>query len=77
MRKKRVSKSEFKARAHELLRLIQESGESIIITDHGNPAIEICPYRAKHGDAFELLRGSVLRYAEPIDSVDVKWAAAE
>jgi PHD/YefM family antitoxin component YafN of YafNO toxin-antitoxin module len=35
-----VSKSEFKAKALEYFRQIEGSGESVIVTDHGKPALE-------------------------------------
>ncbi|MFP3559849.1 type II toxin-antitoxin system Phd/YefM family antitoxin, partial [Paraburkholderia sp. SIMBA_049] len=34
-----VSKSEFKARALEYFRLVEASGESLIVTDHGKPTL--------------------------------------
>ncbi|MDR6493781.1 type II toxin-antitoxin system Phd/YefM family antitoxin [Paraburkholderia sp. 22099] len=44
MQDKRVSKSEFKAKALEFFRQIESSGESMIVTDHGKPALEVRPY---------------------------------
>ena len=35
-----ISKSEFKAKALEVLRAIEKSGEARIITDHGKPVAE-------------------------------------
>jgi hypothetical protein len=42
MQDKRVSKSEFKAKALEFFRQIESSGESMIVTDHGKPALPRC-----------------------------------
>jgi prevent-host-death family protein len=44
---KEVSVSKFKAICLELLREVQETGESILITKHGKPVAEVHPPRAK------------------------------
>jgi PHD/YefM family antitoxin component YafN of YafNO toxin-antitoxin module len=41
-----VSKSEFKAKALELFRRIETSGEPLVVTDHGRPALEVRRYQA-------------------------------
>ncbi len=41
-----LSKAAFKAKALEYLRQVEETGEELIITDHGRPAVRIIPYRA-------------------------------
>jgi antitoxin (DNA-binding transcriptional repressor) of toxin-antitoxin stability system len=64
-----VSKSEFKARALEYFQLVETSGESLIVADHGQPALEIRPYRLPESRPLNLLRGSVLRYANPADPI--------
>ncbi len=73
----RVSKSKFKARALEYFRQVETSGESIIVTDHGQPTLEIRRYMAPMRDPLEILRGSVLYYDRPTDPVaDDDWDAA-
>lgn len=37
----KVSKSKFKAKALELFRQVESSGEVLIVTDHGIPTIEV------------------------------------
>jgi len=71
-----VSKSEFKARALEFFRQVQASGESVVVTDHGRPALEVRPFRAKERNPLDVLRGSVVRYDEPMEPVDVEWESA-
>ncbi|MDH0738487.1 type II toxin-antitoxin system Phd/YefM family antitoxin [Achromobacter sp. AGC78] len=73
-----VSKSEFKARALELFRQVESTGESIVVTDHGKPALEIRPYREPvKRDPLDVLRGSVLRFDDPLSPVsDDLWEAA-
>jgi antitoxin (DNA-binding transcriptional repressor) of toxin-antitoxin stability system len=41
-----VSKSEFKAKALELFRRIETSGEPVVVTDHGRPKLEVRRYTA-------------------------------
>ncbi|WP_374709844.1 type II toxin-antitoxin system Phd/YefM family antitoxin [Paraburkholderia terricola] len=78
MQDKRVSKSEFKAKALEFFRQIESSGESMIVTDHGKPALEVRPYHGAERSPLEVLRGSVVRYdesASPIEEDD--WETAQ
>lgn len=73
-----ISKSEFKSKALEYFRQIESSGESIIVTDHGKPALEVRPYRGHSRPPLEVLRGSVVRYDNPMEPVAVDdWDAAQ
>ncbi len=60
-----ISKSQFKAKALEMFRYIEASNNSIIVTDHGKPAIEVRKYQAKESSPLELLKGSVIEYIDP------------
>lgn len=60
-----VSKSEFKAKALEYFRQVEASGEPVVVTDHGQPKLEVRPYRLHERNPLEVLRGSVLRYDNP------------
>lgn len=73
----RISKSKFKARALELFRQVEASGEPLIVTDHGQPTLEIRPFRpALNAEPLEILKGSVLRYDDPTEPVgDHDWDA--
>jgi prevent-host-death family protein len=62
-----VSKSQFKAKALEYFRQVETSGEPIIVTDHGKPALEIRRVEEKKVDPLEKLKGSVLWYDRPFD----------
>ena len=77
MQKNQVSKSEFKAKALEFFRQVESSGESVVVTDRGKPALEIRPYRDADRNPFDILRGSVLRYEKPLEPVDVDWESAQ
>jgi len=77
MPNQRVSKSEFRAKAFELLRRVESSGESLILTDRGRPTLELRPYRADARDPLDILRGTLLRYDNPMDPVaEHDWEAA-
>ena len=39
-----VSKSKFKPQALKYFRRVEESGESLVITDRGKPVLKILPY---------------------------------
>ncbi|MDD2742137.1 MAG: type II toxin-antitoxin system Phd/YefM family antitoxin [Rhodocyclaceae bacterium] len=71
-----VSKSQFKAKALEYFRQVEASGESLVITDHGQPKLEVRPYQTDARDPLDVLRGSVLRFDQPMAPVaEDDWAA--
>ena len=68
-----ISKSEFKAKALEVLRAIEKSGEARVITDHGKPTLEIRKLRQRDIPPLEVLKGTVLKFegaTEPVASED-------
>jgi antitoxin (DNA-binding transcriptional repressor) of toxin-antitoxin stability system len=72
-----VSKAQFKPKALEYFRRIQETGEELVVTDHGRPAIRISRYRDGDRDPFRALRGSVKRFDDPESPVAVgDWDSA-
>lgn len=62
-----VTKTQLKAKALEYFRHIENTGETIVVTDHGQPTIEIRPYQAKKSNVLEKLKGSVQHYDEPLE----------
>lgn len=64
-----VSKSQFKARALELFRQVEASGEPLVVTDHGQPKLEVRRYQPRTRDPLLVLRDSVLRYDDPLEPV--------
>ncbi|MDN5844162.1 MAG: type II toxin-antitoxin system Phd/YefM family antitoxin [Alcaligenaceae bacterium] len=73
-----VSKSEFKARALEFFRQVEATGESIVVTDHGKPALEIRPYQTMVPDPLGVLRDSVARFDDPLSPIgDDSWEATQ
>lgn len=73
-----LSKSQFKPRVLEHLRRVEESGEPLIVTDHGRPVVEVRRYVPPGMDPLERLRGSVKRYQDPLEPVgEDDWDAAQ
>lgn len=67
---RQVSKSHFKTHALALFRLVESTGEPLLVTNHGRPCLEVRPYRPvpRPGvDPLEMLSGSVLRFDEPFE----------
>lgn len=76
--RRQISKTEFKARALELFRQVETTGEPLVVTDHGKPTLEIHPYRVKQQDPVALLHGSVVQFDYPLSPVaDDAWEAAQ
>lgn len=73
-----VSKSQFKARALEFFRHVEASGESVVVTDQGQPKLEVRPYKSSARSPLDVLRGSVLRFDNPTAPVsEDDWEALQ
>ncbi len=73
-----VSKSQFKAKALEFFRKIEASGEPVVVTDNGQPKLEIRRYTPRTRNPLDVLRGSVLRYDKPTAPVaEDDWEASQ
>ena len=71
-----VSKSQFKAKALEILRRVEATGEPVLVTDHGKPTIEVRRHRPLERSPLDLLRGSVVDYLDPTEPVgEQDWEA--
>jgi antitoxin (DNA-binding transcriptional repressor) of toxin-antitoxin stability system len=64
-----LSKSQFKPKVLEYLRRVEETGQPILITDHGKPAVEVRKCAAPGADPLQKLRGSVLSFEAPLEPV--------
>ena len=74
--KTEVSKSQFKAKALEILRRVEATGEPVLVTDHGKPTIEVRRHRSLARSPLDLLRGSVVEYRDPTEPVgEQDWEA--
>lgn len=60
-----VSKSKFKARALELFREVERTGQPLVITDRGVPVLKLVPYREDPRQALKALRDTVVKYQAP------------
>ena len=67
-----ISKSSFKARALEYFREVESTGKELIITDHGKPVLKIVPYSQDPAATLRSLRGSVVRYTDPLEPVGLE-----
>lgn len=77
MEEHEISKTEFKAHALELLRNIENTGNPLVITDRGNPTLEIRKLRSRKKSPLETLKGSVVHYIDATDPIaDDDWKNA-
>ena len=77
MSSNQVSKSQLKAKALEFFRFVEPSGQSVVVTDHGKPTLEVRPCRDATRSPHDMPRGSVVRYGNPIDPIgEGDWEAA-
>jgi len=75
--KSEISKSEFKAKALEVLRAVEDTGQPVLITDRGVPTVEVRPYRGQQRDAKQILKGSVLAFEKPEEPTGERWEALD
>jgi len=64
-----VTKSQFKAKALEYFRQVETSGDAVVITDRGQPTVEVRRYRSDQRSPLEKLRGSVVEFKAPPEPV--------
>ncbi len=71
-----VSKSQFKPKALNYFRQVEQSGKEIVITDRGKPVLKLVPYTEKPEAWLKPLRGSVRKYLKPTEPVTAEeWEA--
>lgn len=72
-----ISKSQFKARALELFRQVEQTGKPLIITHRGTPVLQLVPFRADPRAALRVLRDTVVKYEAPTEPVgEDDWESA-
>ncbi len=64
-----VSKSRFKRDFFKFCREVEQTGEELIITDHGCPVLKVIPYVEDPEEYFRGLRNTVLKFDEPMGPV--------
>lgn len=67
-----VSKSQFKPHSLEYFRRIEQTGEELVITDHGRPVLKVVPYVDDPEALFKGLRNTLLRYDNPTEPVGLE-----
>ena len=72
----KVSKSQFKPKAFEYFRMVEEERRTIVITDRGTPVLKIVPYTDDDDADLAALRGTLLSYDDPVEPVGEPWEAA-
>ncbi len=72
-----LSKSQFKPKALEIMRSVEQGGDPIIITDHGKPVLELKAYVSNDIDPIERLKGSVVEFLDPFEPIaEDEWESA-
>ena len=70
-----VTKTNFKPKAFEYLRKVEQQKATVQVTNHGRPVAEIVPYKQSSISALKSMRGLVKKYDSPTDPVGEKWDA--
>lgn len=67
-----ISKSRFKAKALELFRQVEQTGQAIIITDRGAPVLQLTLYHEDPASSVQVLRHSVVKFGAPTEPVGIE-----
>lgn len=71
-----VSKSQFKPKALEYLRLVEQLKQPLVITHAGKPVVRILPYLSDQKQMPKSLKGTVIAYTDPTKPVaQANWEA--
>ena len=73
---KTVAATEFKAHCLALLEEVRQTRQSLLVTRHGRPVVEISPYSPKNAELANPLKGSILFQGDLISPLDEKWDSA-
>lgn len=66
---KRISKSEFEARALELMREVEQTGEPLVVTHSGKAVLQVLPHSDDPRRALERFRQRPIRFDDPLAPV--------
>jgi prevent-host-death family protein len=71
-----ISKATFKPKVLAYLRLVEETGNELIVTDHGRPAVRIIPFKSRSAlDVLKELKGSIVSEGEDYSNPVVEYSA--
>jgi prevent-host-death family protein len=71
-----VPATEFKAHCLALLEKVRETRQPLLVTRHGKPVVEICPYVPKDAARVNPLKGSIVYQDDLISPLEEKWDSA-
>ena len=75
MTKKTIKASEFKAKCLALMDEVARTGETVVITKHGEPVADLVPHRVKKRSPFGVWKGQVEITGDIMSPIDVAWDA--
>jgi prevent-host-death family protein len=73
---KMVAATEFKTHCLALLEEVRQTRQSLLVTRHGKPVVEISPYMPRGADQANPLKGSILFEGDVVSPVEEKWDSA-
>jgi prevent-host-death family protein len=73
---KMVAATEFKTHCLALLEEVRQTRQSLLVTRHGKPVVEISPYMPRGADRANPLKGSILFEGDVVSPVEEKWDSA-
>lgn len=71
-----VSKSQLKAKMLEYFRRVEETGQELVVTDHGRPVVKVVPIRRTRpaADLFADVRGRVSYHGDILEPTSDEWS---
>ena len=74
--KQKISKSQFKSRLLEYIRLVEKEKEPLIITHFGKPVAKLVSYTEE--PVLNTLRRTVTQYKDPTEPIELEnWEALQ
>jgi len=73
---KTIPATEFKEHCLALLEQVRQTRQPLVVTRHGKPVAEICPYAPRPPGAVNPLRGSILYQGDLIAPLAERWDSA-
>lgn len=71
-----ISKSQFKPKALEYLRLVEQHKKPLTITHAGKPVVKVVPYVDDAQKKRISLQGTIISYKDPLEPVGLEdWEA--
>ncbi|HEX7838097.1 MAG TPA: type II toxin-antitoxin system prevent-host-death family antitoxin [Kofleriaceae bacterium] len=70
-----VSKSALEGNVLEYLRRVEETGEELVVTDHGRPVVKVVPIRTRRSlaEVFGNVRGRVVYHEDILTPTTDEW----